>query len=572
MASRLSLDWLSYRPHWLLAACLMALHLGLVQGPGNGVGRMLLLAHFGLFLLWQPLVQGGHRFGLRGVLVLMGVALSVALGASWGVAALWLMALASLVAGGGFFESHPLGRWIYRLAMVYLILALALLVLPNLLPDAALEVEGLKTLRVCVLPLLVLGLILLPVPAAPPREVGAFDLLSALLVFLVLAVIVLGAMAFMWLDQRGYLESLVWALFAMAGALLLLAWVWNPHLGSEGLGLKFSRRVLAAGVSFDDWLHDVADLALAEQPPLAFLAQACGTLTRFPGVQGGRGEVDGQHFEFGQPEGADYLVTQGGLRVHLAVRRVPSGAMAWYLNLAAQVIQEFYREKVLARRLQTLSYLEAVHQTGARLTHDVKNLLQSLEALCFVASRPEAGADQIQALVQRQLPVVAQRLRQTLDKLREPGLPDSALAPLTQWWGDVQARHRSAAITFVAGRWEGAQEVPLSVFHSVVDNLIQNALDKGVATPGLTVQVIVQCDPLPVVTVADDGEPVPADLLPALFREPLRSENGLGMGLYQSAQLARQVGYELSLEDNRVGRVRFRLAQAAPLAARAPES
>jgi signal transduction histidine kinase len=566
---RFSPAWLSCRPHWLLAACLLVLHLGLVQGPGNLAGRMLLVAHCGLFLMWQPLVHGGYRFGPRGLLALLGVVLGVALEASWGMLTLWLMVLASLVAGGAFLESLAVARWTYRLAVGYLILALALMVWPEVLPGAGVQVAGLRPLRVFVLPLLPLVLAALPVPRGQPRPVGAFDLLSALLVFLVLAVLLLGAVAFMALWGESYLASLVLATFTMAAALLLLTWVWNPHLGGEGLGLKLSRRVLAAGVSFDDWLHDVAQLALAEQEPIAFLTQACVTLTRFPGLTGGRGEADGQAFEFGNAAGADYPLEHGGVSLMLAFRQAPSAALLWYLSLALQVLQEFHREKVLARRLRTLSYLEAVHRTGARLTHDVKNLLQSLEALCFAASRPNASPAQVQALVQRQLPVVAQRLAQTLEKLRQPGLQDAAPGPLGLWWAEVQERYQAEPVEFVKQGCGEAQEIPLAVFRSVVDNLIQNALDKRALAPALAIRVVLACEPAGVaLRVEDDGAALPSALAEALFREPVRSENGFGMGLYQSAELARQAGYRLALEENRGGRVCFRLGpvQAPPAA------
>lgn len=567
MTPRLSPAWLTRRPHWLLSACLLVLHLGLLQGPGNLAGRMLLLAHFGVFLIWQPIVQGAHRFGPRGLLALLAVVLAVSLEASWGMLTLWLMVLASLVAGGAFLEHSSVARWAYRLAFAYLILALALMVLPSVLPGAGPQVAGLQPLRLFGLPLLLVAMVLLPVPAGQPRSVGAFDLLSALLVFLLLAVMVLGAMAFMWLGPWGYLTSLILAIFSLAGALLVLTWVWNPHLGGEGLGMKFSRRVLAAGVSFDDWLHDVAQMALAEQDPLAFLRRACGTLTRFPGVRGGHGTADGQSLDFGDGARGDYVLEHGSIRLLLAFRQMPSGAVLWYLSLALQVLHEFYREKTLARRLQTLSYLEAVHQTGARLTHDVKNLLQSLETLCFAAGRPDASPAQIQALVQRQLPVVAQRLHQTLEKLRSPGLPDAALAPVSLWWSEVQDRHRSAPVTFRVAGCDGRQEISLPVYRSVVDNLIQNALDKRAMAPELHIVVSLNCDPGVQVRVEDDGAPVPPELAGDLFREPLRSENGLGMGLFQSAELARQGGCRLELEHNQPGRVCFRLIQAAPPAA-----
>jgi sensor histidine kinase regulating citrate/malate metabolism len=41
------------------------------------------------------------------------------------------------------------------------------------------------------------------------------------------------------------------------------------------------------------------------------------------------------------------------------------------------------------------------------------------------------------------------------------------------------------------------------------------------------------------------------------------SRSGLGVGLYQCAQLASQCGYRLALVSNEAGRVRFELAPLA---------
>jgi hypothetical protein len=56
---------------------------------------------------------------------------------------------------------------------------------------------------------------------------------------------------------------------------------------------------------------------------------------------------------------------------------------------------------------------------------------------------------------------------------------------------------------------------------------------------------------------------VPEDLAPQLLRSPVGSAAGLGIGLYQAAQLARANGYSLSLEHNRDGEVCFTLLGAA---------
>jgi hypothetical protein len=49
------------RPNLSLGLMLLALHAALVLGLGTGASRALLLAHFGLFLLWQPVWQGTRR-------------------------------------------------------------------------------------------------------------------------------------------------------------------------------------------------------------------------------------------------------------------------------------------------------------------------------------------------------------------------------------------------------------------------------------------------------------------------------------------------------------------------------
>jgi hypothetical protein len=58
----------------------------------------------------------------------------------------------------------------------------------------------------------------------------------------------------------------------------------------------------------------------------------------------------------------------------------------------------------------------------------------------------------------------------------------------------------------------------------------------------------------------DSGYAVPANKAQFLLAEPVRSDQGLGVGLYQSAALAKHQGYELVLETNQEGMVCFALA------------
>jgi hypothetical protein len=57
-----------------------------------------------------------------------------------------------------------------------------------------------------------------------------------------------------------------------------------------------------------------------------------------------------------------------------------SPTLIWHCNLLAQLLAQFHADKQRTLAFKQLSYMQAIHETGARLTHDVKNLLQSLNA------------------------------------------------------------------------------------------------------------------------------------------------------------------------------------------------
>ncbi|HTE16125.1 MAG TPA: HAMP domain-containing sensor histidine kinase, partial [Burkholderiales bacterium] len=203
-------------------------------------------------------------------------------------------------------------------------------------------------------------------------------------------------------------------------------------------------------------------------------------------------------------------------------------------------------------------YTQAIHETGSRLTHDVKNLLQSLQVLCAVAQDNDpALSGELVALVQRQLPQITQRLNTTLEKLRTPNPVDAHSARVTTWWRALQQRyaHRNVKLTLI-GELPDTM-APAEMFDSAVDNLIENALRKTSAA-----QVVFEPAHMRL-TVSDTGEAVPKTIAAQLFSAPVPSNAGLGVGLYHAARFAAQHGYVLSLARNEAGDVCFRL-QPAP--------
>ena len=547
----------------LLAAALLVLMLAIFQGLENPVGRTLALAHFGLFLLWQPVVRARYRLGLRDLLVMAVLFGAVITALSPGLMVAWVLVLAAVVAGRAFIAYSMLARLSYQLAVVFLILLLMLELLPSVVPGDMVGMDAVSGLMKYGAPLILLAIAALPAERRGGAEVlGGIDLLSSLLILLVLAVTVLGGLALMQIDGQPYFRALLMSVMGMAGALFVLTWAWNPQPGHAGLGLQLSRRLLSTGLSFEDWLHGMTTQALAETDPEQFLAREIGGLVRFPGVTGGKWSAEGCEGErrFGLIDGPVRTFVHRGMRVELSFARAPSAGLVWHYNLMLRVLAEFYREKRHARELQTRSYLQAVHETGARLTHDVKNLLQSLKALCAAVERPDSDGATTRALFLKQLPQIARRLEGTLEKLNQVGPDQVERTPLAQWWQDVHSRHQGERLEFIVLTPPVAEPVPQALYDSVLENLIQNALVKRHRDANLRIIVALDGRTL---SVEDNGTVLPAEIARRLFTEPLESEQGLGMGLYQMGQLADRLGYRLRLVENRPGCVRFELDQPA---------
>jgi signal transduction histidine kinase len=219
---------------------------------------------------------------------------------------------------------------------------------------------------------------------------------------------------------------------------------------------------------------------------------------------------------------------------------------------------------VREEKLRQASYLQAVHETGARTTHDIKNLLQSLNVLCSVAVRDDGrDAAQLQALVRRQLPVVAERLAQTLERLQRPQPADALHVPARAWWDSLARQYQEEGVELEAVQLPAEARVPGALFDSVSDNLIRNALGKRAAQGALRVRVSLQAGERLVLRVCDTGEAIPAAVAAGLLRAPVDSDVGLGIGLYQAARQAAAAGFELRLEANVDGNVCFALSGPA---------
>lgn len=551
--------WWSRQPHFLLASHLLLLHALAFGGLELPSVRILWLVALGLFLLWQPFVAGKRPMSRlqAGILVAV-VAASTWLLNPW-LMLIWCNALAAVIGGRVLWTNSRLERGGYLLAFGYLVCLIVLGIVPEASPSITLAPLPRATIGLY-MPVLLLLLPAFPAHAQQRKAADSFDLFYGMLVFLALAVFVLGALAFTFVAAISYVEALARTSLSIAAALLLLAWAWNPRGGFSGIASALSRYLPSVGLPLEQWLVLLAEASERESHPVRFLDTSIEQLSRMPWVAGCRWQAGENAGEFGTvtPNSQGYSHDELVLTVYF--HHTPSPALRWHVEWLLRLAGEFYLVKFQAHELQRMGYLQAVYETGARITHDVKNLLQSLQTLCYAAAQPGDPAATAQLLA-RQLPQIAERLKSTLDKLQRPQIEASHGSLASHWWAQLQERHAGDKIAWSASI-DGGAELPEALFDNVAENLLQNALAKRQSESGIEISVDLTVDRgHPVLSVRDGGEAIAPEVLATLFCAPAKSAYGLGIGLYHAAKLAEDSGYRLELAENRPGAVRFRLAQ-----------
>ncbi len=104
--------------HWLLAFMLALLHVAIWWDFGGPLSRSMMLAHLGLFLLWQPLWQKDRRVDSRSALAFLVLTFAVVYWLNWWFIFLWLVLLIGLIGGRVFVESRERYASLLALAVV----------------------------------------------------------------------------------------------------------------------------------------------------------------------------------------------------------------------------------------------------------------------------------------------------------------------------------------------------------------------------------------------------------------------------------------------------------------------
>ena len=540
--------------HRILGLMLLCLHLAIWWDFGGALSRSLMLAHLGLFLMWQPLWSREQRLEITGTATYVLVTLAFIVWLEWWLLTFWLLLLTGFV--GGRVNVDRTDRYAFLVALAFLVTEILIGCVPPMVEVAPLPAETQALFIYGVVPI-PLGLMFVPGRSSHRKGSPEVDFLYGLNLSLLTTILALGSLLSMFLTDAEYPVAVIQTILGIALFLLALSWLWAPLAGFSGLGQLWERYLQSIGTPFERWLGRLSQLAERGQSPREFLDAAMSQLTELPwvagvtwnagGAQGRRGEVTAHAFE----------TTAGSIEVKVFAQWPIGAALLLHGNLLLQLVGHFHTAKEREQELTQRAHLQAIYETGARVTHDIKNLLQSLYAMTSaIEITDDENREELVHMLERQLPHLTQRLQLALDKLQTPQTSAAVLRELSDWWEDLQHRNAAQSIEFNADIADvrANSMIPADFFESVVENLLENARVKRLNEPGIDINVSLVATPSGIrLRVADTGSPVDPEIVRDLFRAPVKSRSGLGIGLFQAARQAEPLGYRLALVEDTPG-------------------
>lgn len=547
------------REYLILALMLVFLHASILLELGSPISRAMLLIHLGFFLIWQPLQETEKRMVWYNGLIFIVLTLMLVYWINWWLLSGWVILLIGIVGGRVVTERRE--RYAYMLVMIFLVLELLIKCIPELfsLPVATHQLTRLLAYGILLIPLSLM--LFFKVDKQP--STGSVDLLHAITATLLSSLLALGSLVLMFHTGTDYFTALIQTLFAIGICLFTISWLLTPHVGFSGLSELWSRSLLNIGTPFEQWLIELSRIKQEKDTPEEFLEAAMEKLVTLPWVVGVNWTVANNNFSRGEPSKNEIKTKIQDNRVTLCTSLPIGGALYLHCNLLIQLIDQFYVSKLNEQNLSRQAHLQAIHETGARITHDIKNLLQAMHSMITILQADTTDEDnQLKSvtILKKQFPYFIQRLELAMNKLRTPGDMEQVNVSFIDWWRSLQARYKDHNINFNE-TIHGDPFIPADLFDSVSENLLENIFVKQKIENEVKVYIDSMINDNKVCLLfRDTGSAIENETAKKIFKEPLDSSNGLGIGLYQAAKQAESLGYTISLKNNADGDVCFKLA------------
>ena len=550
--------FLSHNEHRLLGLMLFSLLSAIHLGNSDTIAQSFLIIHFGFFLLWQPVVKQQSNFTTKQLVILV---LLIAAFIYWfnpWLNAFWSLLLLTLLTGRIF--ARGLARAAYGLAVIVLFLELVLITTPELFNLTALS-SSVKSLFITTLILLPLLLVFIPVSDTAAKQV---DFIRGFLVVLLVIFLCLSSVLVSMTTQRPYIESLAASVIILSFFLLFTAVLWTPRIGFSGLAQLWEKYLLNIGGPFEEWITHVSTLETNTSIRSAhFLSASLKYLSQQHWICGVSWQTETSSGIEGETSSHKVSIDDAKLKLTIYTYTPVGPSLLLHTKLLLNVLTFYYRAKLQEQQLIKQAHMQAIYETGSKLTHDVKNILQSTHTMSQIINDNDAELQEIIDVLKKQMPLLTQRLNTTLEKLRAPvnksDTTDKTTSSLFQWWNRLQLHYSGRHIDFSSDVKKDI-EIPVDVFNTVIENLLDNARTKRIREPNLKINVeLSDSDNRLQLSVIDTGSAIDPQVHDMLFKEVISSHDGFGIGLYQSHELAKANGYRLNVEDNTDGRVRFTL-------------
>ncbi len=540
----------------LLFILLETLHQTLWSEPGTASSQAFLLIHLGVFLIWQPILLGSQKYTWYNALSFIALALLFTYAINWWLSMGWIILLVGMVAGRVITSNEE--RFTNFLVIVFLFLELFINCIPNLLLVKRVDYQVYELIST-IIPFIPFLLLIIPVTNIK-KTIAKVDLLQSITASLFTSLLALGTLVIMNRTQFDYFFALFQTLLLIGIGLMLISWLLSSG-GAGGLAQLWSRSLLNIGTPFEQWLADMAQLKEEQNSAEDFLDAAIIKLVSLPWISG---------VKWGSENSLNIHGIKSRHKITMTVHEHPvtiysdvsiKGALSLHCNLLIQLIEYMHESKLNEQQLARQARIQAVYETGARVTHDIKNLLQSMKSMMTIlnADSTENKTHSLEIL-KKQFPSFIQRLEQSVTKLQSPGNPTDEKISIKEWSRELSDFYGHNNIDFQINI-EKDYIVPFDLFETVAENLLDNAVAKKNQDPEIKITFSIHSDETSItMIITDTGHQVDEKIARQIFREPIKSDNGLGIGLMQSAQLAATQGYLLSLASNQDGNVSFRLS------------
>jgi len=543
--------------YWLFALLLIGLEWSLSSALSGWIVQIFLLVHFSAFLAWilhrNPLFQ---LLSLQGILTLVFIAFNIVFAEPILLLG-WKFVLIALIASN--IANQKLSRLFDLLALLNLFLTLYLFDLNHVFNIYQIN-HTFEILTRLILMSFFIPLLILQPTQQHYKNIDFFSGIMTASVGIFISTMTL----FLTLNQQiSYPFALAISCFMVIVFILLFGMVWLILGNVQSFNQLSLNQNSTHEHSFEQWIAMLIQPGIYKTTtPQEYLEEGLDNLQHIlPNICGLSSHSLYGDKNWGEQGKHTFEIQIQSLEIIFYSNYKINVNYQSHIKLLIQLLEHFHQAKRREEILSQQAHLQAIYETGAKLTHDMKNILQSLKGITSIiesASQPENFGD-TQKVLQGQFPYLGQRLQRILDKIQQPLQSQQTYVLIREWWTNLQARYHKREIIFSANMmWNS--KIPEEIFDNVVENLLENAFNKRQRESNLDIQVTLETTEKQVrLTVCDNGTVIPEELFKQLLTQPVPSRDGYGVGLYQVAKQTIHSGYRLKISHNEKGKVCFEL-------------